>query len=159
MSAAIVREKPLVSIICPAYNEQENVRLFYERITAMTVPLSSRYDFEIIYMNNRSTDKMREIVLEIGADLLVRALGVARDAFEVRFDLGVVVDLEVVGRVDVPLEIGVADLVLAVVGDVRGLRQRVGDEPARHQQEHAHCPEFGARVWPLRKLPDRIAGL
>ena len=39
-----------------------------------------------------------EVVLQIGADLLIRALRVGGDALEVRLDLRVVVDLEVVGR-------------------------------------------------------------
>ena len=42
-----------------------------------------------------------EVVLQIGADLLIRALRVAGDALEVLLDLRVVVDLEVIGRVDV----------------------------------------------------------
>ena len=56
-----------------------------------------------------------EIVLQVGADLLVCALGVAGDALQVLLGLGVVVNLEMIGRVDVPPEIVVADLVLAVV--------------------------------------------
>ena len=64
-----------------------------------------------------------EIVPQVRADLLVRALGVARDPLEVPLVLGVVVDLEVVGLVDVPVELVVMDLVLAVVR--RELRLRV----------------------------------
>ena len=80
MSDTVTREKSLVSIVCPAYNEQDNVRLFYERVAAMTLPLSGRYDFEIIYMNNRSTDKTREIVLEIIAnDPRVKLLTLSRN--------------------------------------------------------------------------------
>ena len=70
----------------------------------------------------------RQVVLQVGADLLVRALRVAGDALEVLLDLRVVVDLEVVGRVDVPLEGVVVDVVLAEVRDERRLRG--GDGPA-----------------------------
>ncbi len=66
----------------------------------------------------------REVVLQLGADVLIRALGIAGDLLEVRLDLGVVVDLEVVGRVDLPLEVVVADLVLAEVRHKLGLRRR-----------------------------------
>ena len=63
-----------------------------------------------------------EVVLQLRADVLVGALGVARHPLEVRLDLGVVVDDEVIGFVRPPLEVVVTHLVLAVVRDVRGLR-------------------------------------
>ncbi len=56
--------------------------------------------------------------------MLICALGVARDTLEMRLDLRVVVDLEVIGLIDVPVEAVVANLILAVVGDVPGLRLR-----------------------------------
>ena len=69
--------------------------------------------------------------------------GVAGDPLEMLLDIGVVVDLEVVGRVDVPVEVVVVDVVLAEVRDERRLRaarprparttaneQRRGDERA-----------------------------
>ena len=72
----------------------------------------------------------RQVVLEVGADLLVRALGVAGDALEVLLELGVVIDLEVVGRVDVPLELVVVDVVLAEVRHERRLRAGTLAQPA-----------------------------
>jgi hypothetical protein len=54
--------------------------------------------------------------------MLVGALGIAGNAFEVRLDFRVVVDLEVLGLVGVPVEVVVADLVLPEVRDVAGLR-------------------------------------
>ncbi len=65
---------------------------------------------------------VREVVLQFSADVLIRAFRVARDPLEVLLDLRVVVNLEVFGRVDLPLEVVVADLVLAEVGNVRRLR-------------------------------------
>ena len=50
-----------------------------------------------------------EVVPQVRADLLIRALGVARDAREVLLVFRVVVNLEVVGLVDVPLELVVVD--------------------------------------------------
>ena len=63
--------------------------------------------------------------------MLVGALGVAGDPLEVLLDLGVVVDLEVIRRVDVPLEVVVLDAVLVVVRHERRLRaggDRAGDK-------------------------------
>ena len=88
----------------------------------------------------------REIVLEIRADLLIGALRVADDPPEMLLDLRVVVDLEVIRRVDVPLEVVVADLVFAVVGDVARLRgglvrrshaEDQGQKSSPHQRDGA----------------------
>ena len=53
-------------------------------------------------------DLVGEVVLQLRADVLVGALGVARHPLEVRLDLGVVVDDEVIGFVRPPLEVVVA---------------------------------------------------
>ena len=64
----------------------------------------------------------RQVVLEVRADLLIGAFRVARDPLEVLLEFRVVVDLEVLGRVDAPLEIVVLDAVLAEIGDEPRLR-------------------------------------
>src|SRR5262249_49811900 len=82
-------------------------------------------------------------------DLLIRALRVARDPLEVRFERGVVINFEVVRRVDVPLELVVVRVVLAEIRHHRGLRPghgrvagkphggKSGDQPVR-QHTRAH---------------------
>ncbi len=57
-----------VSIISPVYNEEETVVPFYQRLTAALAPLRDRYDFEIIFSNNRSSDRTAERVLELRRD-------------------------------------------------------------------------------------------
>ena len=88
---------------------------------------SARRDVLLLELAVRLEDDERhaliEVVPQVRADLLVRALGVARHPFEVPLVLGVVVDLEVVRLVDVPLELVVVNSVLAVVR--RHLRLRV----------------------------------
>ena len=88
-----------------------------------------------------------QVVLQVGADLLVGAFGVAGDPLEVLFELGVVVDLEVVGRVDVPVELVVVDVVLAEVRDerrLRGGRARVaGDDQGNQQRRRADGAKAG----------------
>lgn len=48
--------KPLVSIICPVYNEESAIPVFYKRLKAAVAPLSGKYDFELIFTNNCSVD-------------------------------------------------------------------------------------------------------
>ncbi|OAH52586.1 MULTISPECIES: glycosyltransferase family 2 protein [Bacillaceae] len=43
-----------ISIIIPAYNEEENVQLVYEKIKKEFLSLS--YDFEVLFINDASTD-------------------------------------------------------------------------------------------------------
>ena len=103
-----------------------------------------------------------EIVFEIGADLLIRALGVAGDALQVLLDLGVVINLEVIGGVDHPLELVVVDVVLAEIGDQRRLRARRrraaghddrgeerGGSEGRGQQRHARAH---------KQIPRKVSG-
>ena len=102
-------------------------------------------------------DALVEVVLQIRADLLIRALGVAGDPLEVLLVLRVVVDLEVVGLVDVPLELVVVDVVLAVVRrhlrlrvDGAALRvelptSRASPESAFARSTHLRLPEPGLR--------------
>jgi glycosyltransferase involved in cell wall biosynthesis len=54
--------KKLLSIIVPAYNEQEVLPLFYERLCNCIKPLEDNYDIEIIFTNNASIDKTPDLV-------------------------------------------------------------------------------------------------
>jgi hypothetical protein len=77
-----------------------------------------------------------QVVLQVRADLLVRAFRVARDPFEVRLDLRVVINLEVIGRVRVPVEVVVLDAVLVVVrheGRLRAGGKRACDKDEREK--------------------------
>ena len=74
---------------------------------------------------------VREVVFELGADVLIRAFGVPGHPLEVRLDLGVVVDDEVIRLVREPLELVVADLVLAEVRECRGSGLRLAQRRPR----------------------------
>jgi len=50
----------LVSIISAVHNEEETVPLFYARLIAVISNLD--YDFEIIFTNNRSTDRTLDVI-------------------------------------------------------------------------------------------------
>ncbi len=55
----------LISIICPVYNEQACVPIFYNHLQSALAKMKPGYEFELIFINNRSTDKTLEAVLEL----------------------------------------------------------------------------------------------
>ena len=57
-----------ISIVVPCYNEEENVVPLYEAIKAIFSEKLSRYKYEIIYIDNDSKDKTRELVRNICRD-------------------------------------------------------------------------------------------
>ena len=60
------REIKKVSVVCPYYNEEAILR---EAVTGMLKSLSSlKYDWELILVNDGSTDKSFEIVKEVTKD-------------------------------------------------------------------------------------------
>lgn len=54
-------EKKLISIVTPCYNEADNIGELYERITKVISNIDD-YEFEIIVIDNSSTDKTLEIL-------------------------------------------------------------------------------------------------
>jgi dolichol-phosphate mannosyltransferase len=69
-----------ISVVSPVYNEEQTVRPFYERLSAALAPLGERYEFEIIFTNNRSSDRTAERVLELRAqDPRVQLLTLSRN--------------------------------------------------------------------------------
>ena len=68
MSARAPRaERPLVSIVCPVFNEEAAVPIFYERLQKALIGLRGRYEFELIFTNNRSTDRTLDVIHELRA--------------------------------------------------------------------------------------------
>jgi len=54
-----------VTIIIPAYNEEESLHFLYERLEKLMNKLSSRYTFEVLLVNDGSADKTHEILVEL----------------------------------------------------------------------------------------------
>ena len=111
---------------------------FRERTDALRA--SPRDDVLLLELAVRLEDderhERRQVMPQIGADLLIGALGIARHALEMLLQVRVVIDLEVVGRVDVPVELVVLDPVLAVVRNERALCAHLGgDERDQHERE------------------------
>ena len=49
-------KKPLISVIVPVFNEVENVRPLYQRLSAVFDGLKKRFYFEIVFTDNHSDD-------------------------------------------------------------------------------------------------------
>lgn len=71
-------EKRLVSIIIPVYDEEEVLLISYERFTSALKGID--YNYEIIYIDDGSTDDSWEIISEIAkGDSRVKALSFSRN--------------------------------------------------------------------------------
>ncbi len=55
-----------ISIIIPAYNEEESMPLLYERLNKMMNEIKN-YEFEVLFINDGSKDKTLEIIKELRA--------------------------------------------------------------------------------------------
>ena len=49
-------EKKKISIICPVFNEEETIPLYYKRFKKALACLDERYEVELTFINNCSTD-------------------------------------------------------------------------------------------------------
>ena len=63
----IINEKVMkkISILIPCYNEEENVKPMSEAIVNLFVSELTEYDYELIFIDNDSKDKTRELLREI----------------------------------------------------------------------------------------------
>ena len=57
--------KKLITIICPVYNEEDSILIFYNRLNKTIIQLDDKYDFELIFTNNNSSDNSIEIIKDI----------------------------------------------------------------------------------------------
>ena len=53
-----------ISIIIPAYNEEESLPFLYERMTKLMDSMQN-YSFEVLFVNDGSKDKTLEIVKKL----------------------------------------------------------------------------------------------
>lgn len=57
-----------ISIMIPCYNEEENVRPIYEAVRAELQKSLPQYDYEILFIDNKSQDRTRDIIRGICAE-------------------------------------------------------------------------------------------
>lgn len=60
--------KKVISVMIPTYNEEENARPIYEAVRDQLVTNCPDYDYEILFIDNKSQDRTREILREICAE-------------------------------------------------------------------------------------------
>lgn len=67
--------KKTISVMIPCYNEEENARPIYEAVRDELMRSCPAYDYEILFIDNKSRDRTREIIRGICAeDRRVRAI-------------------------------------------------------------------------------------
>ncbi len=68
-------ERKLISISTPCYNEEENIDELYRRIKLAIAALTDKYDFEVVVIDNASTDGTVEKLKRLAAsDPIVKVI-------------------------------------------------------------------------------------
>ena len=77
-----------VSICVPIYNEQENINIFYNELNTVLEKINNKYNFEIIFTDNNSTDKSEFIIEElIKKDTRIKYIKFAKIRYENHWNL------------------------------------------------------------------------
>jgi dolichol-phosphate mannosyltransferase len=71
---------PLVTVVCPVFNEERSVPLFYDRLRQALKTVEQKVRFEFLFVNNRSTDGTLQALREIQkADDRVKIITMSRN--------------------------------------------------------------------------------
>jgi dolichol-phosphate mannosyltransferase len=77
---AVPPAKPLVTIVCPVFNEEKSIELFYGRLVPAMSEIESKVRYELLFVNNRSTDRTYDIIRALAAkDRRVKLLTLSRN--------------------------------------------------------------------------------
>lgn len=72
--------RKLITILTPAYNEEEALPFFFEEVKRVTDSLKDRYDFEFLFINDGSTDRTLDVLRSLRRDdERVRILDMSRN--------------------------------------------------------------------------------
>lgn len=63
-----MEKKKTISIMIPCYNEEENARPIYEAVRDELISSCPDYDYEILFIDNKSKDRTRQIIEQICAE-------------------------------------------------------------------------------------------
>jgi polyisoprenyl-phosphate glycosyltransferase len=71
---------PLISLVVPVFNEEDNVMPFYTDVRRVIDSLADEYEFEFVFTDNRSTDRTPDLLRDLArADPRVRAYRLSRN--------------------------------------------------------------------------------
>lgn len=77
--------KKRITIVVPTYNEELNINNLYQRVSTIMSGYEDKYNYEILFVDNCSMDKTRELIMELAAkDSKIRAIFNARNFGYVR---------------------------------------------------------------------------
>lgn len=60
-----MEKKKTISVMIPCYNEEENARPIYEAVRDELIKSCPNYNYEILFIDNKSQDRTRQILREI----------------------------------------------------------------------------------------------
>ena len=76
----MTEQRPLVSIVCPAFQEEEVLPLFHARLAAVVAGLHEEFEAEFLYVDDGSTDATPEVLRDLArADARVGYLCLSRN--------------------------------------------------------------------------------
>src|SRR5262245_22676338 len=72
--------RPRVSIVCPAFEEEDCLPFFHQELSAVLANLDGQYDVEVIYVDDGSKDRTLEVMKSLARqDPWVRYLSFSRN--------------------------------------------------------------------------------
>ena len=79
-SSTVSDPRPLISLVVPVFNEEDNIPLFYPAVRAVIDPLAEDYRFEFVFTDNHSSDTTPILLRELAReDKRVRAFRLSRN--------------------------------------------------------------------------------
>jgi dolichol-phosphate mannosyltransferase len=79
-SLVVIHKLEKISVVCPAYQEEEVLPLFHRELTVVLQEIENRYDIEILYVDDGSRDRTLTVIRQLASeDKRVRYLSFSRN--------------------------------------------------------------------------------
>jgi dolichol-phosphate mannosyltransferase len=60
-----IQSKPLITVICPVYNEEKTIPIFYERVLGLFSKLEATHLCNLLFVDNCSSDRSLQIIRDL----------------------------------------------------------------------------------------------